>query len=152
MEFQDAAASPVTKMKITDPVSTVMTRSVVIADKFQNFSDMLKLFSQYDMHHLPIVDGNGAIIGIVSSNDLMKVFTDPKFRNISLNSDEADKLINIPDIMTTEVFTVTSTDTLKHAAKILSDNKILALPVVDNGQIVGIVSGRDLVQLVAYFS
>jgi len=152
MEFQDAEASPVAKMKITDPVATVMTRSVVVADKFQNFSAMLKLFSQYDMHHLPIVDGNGVIIGIVSSNDLMKVFTDPKFRNISLNSDEADKLINIPDIMTNEVFTVTSTDTLKHAAKLLTDNKILALPVVDNGQIVGILSARDLVQLVAYFS
>ena len=152
MQIQDGAISAVTKMQPTDPVSTVMTKSVVVANKFNNFSEVLELFSKHDMHHLPIVDADGKITGIVSSNDLMKIFTDPKYRNISLNSDEADKLINIPDIMTTGVITVSPTDTIKHAAKVLTDNRIMAMPVLDNGQLVGIVSVRDLVQLVAYFS
>ena len=152
MQIQDGALSAATKMQPTDPVSTVMTKSVVVANKFNNFSEVLELFSKHDMHHLPIVDAEGKVTGIVSSNDLMKVFTDPKYRNISLNSDEADKLINIPDIMTTEVVTVSPTDTIKHAAKLLTDNRIMAMPVLDNGQLVGIVTVRDLVQLVAYFS
>ena len=152
MQIQDGALSAATKMQPTDPVSTVMTKSVVVANKFNNFSEVLELFSKHDMHHLPIVDAEGKVTGIVSSNDLMKVFTDPKYRNISLNSDEADKLINIPDIMTTEVITVSPTDTIRHAAKLLTDNRIMAMPVLDNGQLVGIVTVRDLVQLVAYFS
>ena len=152
MQIQDGALSAATKMQPTDPVSTVMTKSVVVANKFNNFSEVLELFSKHDMHHLPIVDADGKVTGIVSSNDLMKVFTDPKYRNISLNSDEADKLINIPDIMTTEVITVSPTDTIRHAAKLLTDNRIMAMPVLDNGQLVGIVTVRDLVQLVAYFS
>ena len=152
MQIQDGALSAATKMQPTDPVSTVMTKSVVVPNKFNNFSEVLELFSKHDMHHLPIVDAEGKVTGIVSSNDLMKVFTDPKYRNISLNSDEADKLINIPDIMTTEVITVSPTDTIRHAAKLLTDNRIMAMPVLDNGQLVGIVTVRDLVQLVAYYS
>ena len=152
MQIQDGALSAATKMQPTDPVSTVMTKSVVVANKFNNFSEVLELFSKHDMHHLPIVDADGNVTGIVSSNDLMKVFTDAKYRNISLNSDEADKLINIPDIMTTSVITVSPTDTIRHAAKLLTDNRIMAMPVLDNGKLVGIVTVRDLVQLVAYFS
>jgi CBS domain-containing protein len=152
MQAEDGAISAATKMQPTDPVSTVMTKSVVVANKFHNFSSVIELFSKYDMHHLPIVDADGKIIGIVSSNDLMKIFTDPKYKNITLNSDDADKLINIPDIMTPNVITVSPSDTLRHAARLFTDNRILAMPVLDNGQLVGIISVRDLVQLVAYFS
>lgn len=152
MQANDGELSAVTKMRPTDPVSTVMTKSVVVATQFHNFSEVIELFSKYDMHHLPIVDADGKIIGIVSSNDLMKVFTDPKYKNITLNSNEADKLISIPDIMTPNVITVSPHDTLRQAAKLFTDNRIMAMPVMDNGQLVGIISGRDLVQLVAYFS
>jgi len=139
-------------MQVNDPVSTVMSKSVVVANKFHNFSEVHELFSKHGMHHLPIVDGNNHLIGIVSSNDLMKVFTKPEYKNLSLNTDLADKVINIPDIMTPDPITVTSTDTIKHAAQIFDEKKFMAMPVVDNGKIVGIVSVKDLVHLVAHYS
>jgi acetoin utilization protein AcuB len=139
-------------MEVKDPVSTVMSRSVVVANQFHNFSEVLELFSKHDMHHLPIVDGNKNIVGIISSNDLMKIFSEPKYKNLSLNSEETDRLINIKDIMTTPVHTITSKDTIKHAAKLFTEKKVLALPVVDEGQIVGILSAKDVIHLLAYFS
>jgi CBS domain-containing protein len=152
MELNDALKSAARKMEITDPVSTAMSKSVVVANQFHNFSAVLELFSKYGMHHLPIVDANGKIIGIVSSNDLMKIFTEPKFKSLSLNTDEADKVINISDIMTKDVVTISPNATIKEAAKIFTEGGFLAMPVVDNGQIVGILSVRDLVHVIAYFS
>jgi CBS domain-containing protein len=152
MEINNPAISVTTKMDLSDPVSTVMSRSVVVANQFHNFSEVLELFSKHGMHHLPIMDGSNHLIGIVSSNDLMKIFSDPKYKNLSLNTDEADKIINIKDIMTTGVHTLTSKDTIKHAAKLFEEKKILALPVVDNGQIVGILSVKDIVYGLAYYS
>ena len=138
-------------MEVNDPVSTIMSRTVVVANQFHNFSEVLELFSKHDMHHLPVVDGQNAIIGIISSNDLMKLFYDPKYREMRFDSEEIDKAMNIPEIMTKNPIIIAPGDTIKKAAKLLYDNKIQSLPVVDSGKLVGIVTVRDLAQLVAYF-
>ena len=152
MNIEDGAIPVTSKMEMTDLVSTVMTKSVVVGNEFHNFSQVVDLFTKVGMHHLPIVDGKNHLIGIVSSNDLMKVFTDAKYKNLSLNTDESDKTINIKDIMTTNVVTISPSDTIKHAIKIFADKKFLALPVVDKGEIVGILSVKDVVYGLAYFS
>ena len=139
-------------MNAKDPVSTIMSRTVVVANQFHNFSEVLELFSKHGMHHLPVVDGQDKIIGIISSNDLMKLFSDPRYRDLKFNSDEIDKVLNLPSIMTSNPVVVSSKDTIQHAAKILADNKFQALPVVDDGKLVGIVTVKDLAQLIAYFS
>ena len=139
-------------MNAKDPVSTIMSRTVVVANQFHNFSEVLELFSKHGMHHLPVVDGQDKIIGIISSNDLMKLFSDPRYRDLKFNSDEIDKVLNLPAIMTANPIVVSSKDTIQHAAKILADNKFQALPVVDDGKLVGIVTVKDLAQLIAYFS
>ena len=139
-------------MNAKDPGSTIMSRTVVVANQFHNFSEVLELFSKHGMHHLPVVDGQDKIIGIISSNDLMKLFSDPRYRDLKFNSDEIDKVLNLPSIMTSNPVVVSSKDTIQHAAKILADNKFQALPVVDDGKLVGIVTVKDLAQLIAYFS
>jgi CBS domain-containing membrane protein len=151
MQVNDAMVSANTKMELTDLVSTVMTKSVIVANEFHNFSQVLAFFNK-GMHHLPITDSSNKLIGIVSSNDLMKIFTNPKYKSISLNTDEADKTINLRDIMTTDVVTVSPADTIKHAIKVFAEKGFLAMPVVDNGNIVGMISVKDVVYGLAYFS
>ena len=152
MQINDAEISATKKMDLTDPVSTAMSKQVVVANQSHKFSAVIELFSKFGMHHLPIVNADGKIIGIVSSNDLMKLFLDAKYKGLSLNTEEADKAISITDIMTPDPVTIPSTSTIKEAAKIFSEKKFLALPVVDNGELVGILSAKDLVYLIAYFS
>ena len=139
-------------MEINDPVSTVMTKSVIVANQFHNFSEVLELFSKHGMHHLPIVDGSNRLTGIISSNDLMKLFINPKYKDLSLTTDAIDKTVNIPDIMTPNPVTISPKDTIKQAAKIFADKKFQALPVVENGEIVGILSVKDIIHMLAYFS
>ncbi len=139
-------------MEVNDPVSTVMTKSVIVANKFHNFSDVLELFSKHGMHHLPIVDGTNQLVGIVSSNDIMKLFGNPRYKEVNFNLDALDKAINISDIMSTDPVTISSADTIKQAARIFAEKKFLSLPVVEGKTLVGILTAKDIIQLIAYFS
>lgn len=150
MQFNDPAISAAQRMEFSDPVSTVMSTSVVVANPDHNFSAVLELFSQHDMHHLPIVDSDNKIIGIISSNDLIKVFTDPRYK--SLNSDQTDKVVHIKDIMTPNPITIAPGDTIKSAAKVFAEHGFRVLPVVENSEIKGILSVKDIIHSIAYFS
>ncbi|MFN8277988.1 MAG: CBS domain-containing protein [Chitinophagales bacterium] len=131
------------------PVSTIMSRGVVVGNQFHNFSQVLKLFSEFPIHHLPIVDTHNKLVGIISSNDIMRLFINPKFNDVKLNADELDRVVNLPDIMTPNPLSIPPTETIKKAARLFAENKFQVLPVVENGEIVGIVSVKDIVELVA---
>lgn len=134
-------------MPLTKPVSTIMTVNPVVANQFHNFSQVLRLFSEFPVHHLPIVDTNNKLIGIISSNDLPKVFSDLCNRpeKVMMDFDAIDRAVNLKDIMTPNPVTVSSTDTISAAAEVFANRKFSALPVVDNGELVGILSVKDVV-------
>ena len=138
-------------MPLTKPVSAIMTLNPVVANQFHNFSQVLRLFTEFPVHHLPIVDGNNKLIGIVSSNDLPKVFHElcDRKEKVAMDFDAIDKAINLSEIMTANPITVSSSDTIAAAAKIFATKKFMALPVVDNGVLVGILSVKDVI---AYIS
>ena len=45
-------------------VKTIMTAELVVANKFHNFSQVVRLFSEYPIHHLPVVSGNAQWIPV----------------------------------------------------------------------------------------
>jgi CBS domain-containing protein len=134
-------------MNIKDNVSTIMSSKVIVANQFNTFSQVLRLFSEFTVHHLPIVNGKNHLIGIVSSNDIMRLFLQPKFKNVNLESDSLDNAINMQDIMTPNPVTLSPDDTIEKAIAIFKDMKFHALPVVKDQEIVGILSVKDLVRL-----
>ena len=138
-------------MSLSQPVSAIMTLKPVVATQFHNFSQVLRLITEFPVHHLPIVDGNNKLIGIISSNDLPKVFLNLSKRDekVALDLDVIDAAINLADIMTPNPVTISSSDTIETAAKIFGDAKFLALPVVDNGELVGILSIKDVMSYMA---
>ncbi|HLP21636.1 MAG TPA: CBS domain-containing protein [Chitinophagales bacterium] len=139
-------------MSLTTPISAIMTVSPVVANQFHNFSQVLRLFTEFPIHHLPIVGGvDNKLIGIISSNDLPKVFLNLCNRQdkITMDLDAIDKAINLTDIMTSNPITVSSTEPISAAVKIFADKKFMALPVVDNGLLVGILSAKDVLGYIA---
>ena len=138
-------------MPLTKPVSAIMSINPVVANQFHNFSQVLRLFTEFPVHHLPIVDGRNNLLGIVSSNDLPKVFLElcNRSNKVTMDFDAIDKAINIADIMTKTPVSVSSNETIGNALKLFVDKKIMALPVVDNGELVGILSAKDVM---AYIS
>lgn len=138
-------------MPSTKPVSVIMSVNPVVGNKFHNFSQVLRLFTEFPVHHLPIVDSKNKLIGIISSNDLSKVFLTlcNRANKIQMDLDAIDKEINITDIMTPAPVTISSNEPIAKAMEILSEKKFTSIPVVDNGELVGILSIKDVV---AYLS
>ena len=138
-------------MSLTKPVSAIMTITPVVANVSTEFSKVVRLFTEFPVHHLPIVDEDNKLIGMVSSNDLPKVFLELCNRNpkIAMDFDAIDKAIVLSDIMTSDPVTVSSSETIGNAAKIFADKKFMALPVVDDGILIGILSVKDVLAYIA---
>lgn len=93
--------------------------------------DALQIMSEYHIGGIPVVDNEGALVGIVTNRDL-------RFE-VDLNKD-------IDAVMTKENLVTTNQQTdLQSAARILQENKIEKLPVVDaEGKLVGLITYKDI--------
>ncbi|MBL7778979.1 MAG: CBS domain-containing protein [Chitinophagales bacterium] len=134
-------------VSLNTPVAKVMSVQPVVGNQFHNLSQVMKLFAEYPLHHLPIVDGQGKLIGIVSSNDLPKTFLRlcDTPNKPAMTIDDLDRAVNIVDIMTKDPITIAADNSIGDAAKLFAQNKFASLPVVENGKLVGILSIKDVV-------
>lgn len=129
------------------PVSRIMSTNVVVANQFHNFSQLMRAFTEFGIHHIPVVDGANKPIGIVSSNDIPRVFMQLQNREpkIQLEEDAIDKAINITDIMTPNPYTIKPNETVHNALLAMNQKRILGIPVLDDeGVVIGIVTMKDI--------
>lgn len=81
-----------------------------------------------------VIVENRRIVGIVTERDVL--------RTVAAGKDAASVLVG--DVMTTDVITTSPDTSVRDAARIMAQHWIRHLPVVDNGQLVGIISQRDV--------
>lgn len=132
-------------MKITSTVRIIMSAKVVCAKSANTLSQVLQLFTELPMRHLPVVDANEKLIGIISSNDIPKLFVQERFKGKAIDLAQLDQDIKITDIMTPNPKTVKIDDSISLAAATLREREFQALPVVnEDNEVVGIVSIKDV--------
>jgi acetoin utilization protein AcuB len=108
-----------------------MTRPVVTITGEVMVQEALEIIAELKVRHLPVLDADEALIGIVSEKDLLRAAADDE----------------IAAIMTRDVITVTEYTALEETARIMADHKISSLPVMRNGKLVGIITETDLFQI-----
>jgi len=131
-------------MKKRTPISKIMSSDIITVNKTQSISEVNNILKDKNIRHVPVVSGN-KVIGMLSKVDLQKV----SFVN-TIDGDELTTAIydnlNIEQVMTKNVKVVQKKDTIYDVATILSKNEFHSLPVVDNDEIVGIVTTTDLIK------
>jgi len=129
-------------------VSRSMTSKVITVDQEDNIFDAQKLMAENQIRHLPVVDKNDRIIGIVTDRDIRSAWPHSFFKESHSEKDkEKFSKIKIKDIMTINPITLSPTSTLQDALLLLQEHKVGALPVVDeDGKLKGILSVRDLLR------
>jgi len=131
------------------PVTQIMTKKVVVANLNNKFSQVRKLFLEYNLHHLPVTSEDGhKIIGIISQLDVIKAYNDYSSNHKVFEDRVLDNEIKLEDIMTTNPDTIHPDDTIKKAAEVFAAKKYHALPVADDGIIKGIVTSNDLIKFI----
>ncbi len=135
-------------MKKTTPVADIMSRYIVAVTPNTSVLEVKSLFDINQFHHLPVVD-KGKLMGIISKIDVYRVtHCDTLFRSKS-DQDFNDRLLKsilAEEIMSEHLVVLSPTDTVTEAAALFSKNKYHALPVIDNGKFVGIVTTYDLIE------
>lgn len=133
-------------------VEDLMTQKVFTVEP-QDMIDRVFFLIHYEkVRHLPVVE-KGKVIGIVSDRDLYKALG-PKSNSNSIASEGTTELHVLPKkvahIMHRGVITVRTDTYASKAAALMADNKIGALPVVDNkNKLVGILSATDILKVFA---
>ena len=122
-----------------------MKRDPITVKKDDSFRYALKLIRKEGIRHLPVLDGK-KLVGIVTDRDLRQAAPSPA---TTLEVHELNYLLErlkIEAIMTKKVITVAPESSLLDAAKLLMVHKIGCLPVVEQEELVGIITEKDLLQ------
>lgn len=127
-------------------VADVMSTDVFTLGRNDKLSIADDLMKQERIRHIPVLDSDGALCGIVTQRDL---FRGVLLRSLGYGSRAEQKLLeslSIKDAMHDEVVTVAPESTLHEAANLMLSNKIGCLPVVDGERLVGMISEADFVK------
>lgn len=130
------------------PVYDIMTKKLVVASLDTQLSKAQELFLHYGVEHLPIVHED-TLVGIVSEFDLMKLYANQLEEKKTINREELEKEFDMEHIMTKNPITITPDTPIGKASQLLVENKFEALPVIDEGKLVGLITVKDLVDYLA---
>ena len=129
-------------------VSRSMTRQVITVDPDVRIFDAQELMQANDIRHLPVVEKDNKLVGIVTDRDIRSALPYSYFKK-SLDETEKEKIseLRVKDIMSKKPISISPTYTIQDALLVIQDSKVGALPVVDqDGKVSGIISVRDLLR------
>jgi len=125
----------------------IMTRRIVGVGPKDELVSALKLMTDNGFHHLPVVDPDGVLLGIISDRDIKK-FSSPFVGSaVSSVRDRATMHISVDTIMVKQVVKVGRSSTIRSCVEAMLQHQIHALPVTDEGnRIIGMVTVTNLLQ------
>jgi CBS domain-containing protein len=131
----------------SEPIRRWMRHPVVTIDSGAPARDAAALMRERGIRHLPVLDADQRLVGIVTDRDLRQVMLDVAIGRVDEDAARAGSL-RVRDVMTWAVVTVTQTTDLREAIGVMRERRLGALPVLDEtGHVVGILTERDLLDV-----
>ena len=127
-------------------VEDVMSRDVFTLGRNEKLSVADDVMKQKRIRHIPILDGDGELCGIISQRDLFRGIL---LRSLGYGSRAEQKMLDtlsIKDAMHDEVISTSPQTPLADAARLMLTEKVGCLPVVDGNRLVGLISEADFVK------
>jgi CBS domain-containing protein len=145
-------------------VREIMTTDVITAKPETTVRELADILAKNKISGVPVVDDKGRVLGMVSEADVILQDTDLHFpfyiqflesviylQSVHKFEERFRKQIGskVSEIMTEEVVSVTSEETVREVATLMADRNVNRLPVTENGRLVGIVTRGDIVRAIA---
>jgi CBS-domain-containing membrane protein len=139
----------------------VMTKDVITVSTDTSVRELAEIITAHRIGSVPVIDADGNLIGIVTESDLIEQDRPLHIPTVISLFDwviylESEKKFErelkrmtaqtVGDLFTKDVLTVVPSTPVSEVADIMSSEKIHAVPVVDGGRLVGIVSRIDLIR------
>ena len=133
-------------ISINIPISTIMTKNILTVDINDSLEKAEHLFKKHKIRHIPVVE-HKKIVGMLSLNDLLRIsFADGAYKEEENVSSDIYEMFSISQLMVRKPETVKSTATVRDVAELLTKTQFHSLPVVDNEEVVGMVTTTDLLK------
>lgn len=132
-------------------VRDVMATQVVSVTPETRVKRAIGLLHTHQITAMPVVDADGELVGVVSEADLIRgaMLPDRRAHEIPVRVDARALAPVVGDVMTPSPVTVRSDQDLADAGELLGDTQVKSLPVVDGHRLVGMLSRRDLIAVLA---
>jgi acetoin utilization protein AcuB len=120
-----------------------MTREVITVPPHEKITDAFELMQSQGIRHLPVIE-DGELKGLVTDRDIRLALIPSPLATTEERVYHLGALERVDEIMTTDLITVSPSTMIEEAAKLMAKYKIGAVPVVAQGQLVGILSETDI--------
>jgi len=126
----------------------IMTQNVLTAKTSTPFNDVVNVFTKSNINHLPILNSEGGLRAIISSTDVLKAIHEMDQFAINYNGYSIEKRIDVRDEMSSDVISITGETDLKEAVRLMVDHNIHALPIIENEELLGIITSNDILKAI----
>lgn len=120
---------------MNEPISSIMSTKLLTVGPNDSLHVVRQILTKHRIHHVPVVEDK-KLIGLVTTYDLFK---------LSYHPDEMST-IKVSEIMTRKLATLEPQDKIGSAAEIFLEHLFHAVPIVKNGELVGIVTSFDVMK------
>lgn len=150
---------------MTKTVAEVMTANPITVEAQTPLNEALKIMAEKKISGLPVVDGEGKLIGVLSETDLMWQETGVEPRPYIMILDSIIYLQNplryekeihkalgqtVGEVMSEKPIATSPEKPLREAARLMHDKKVSRLPAIDSeGKVVGILTRGDIIRNMA---
>lgn len=136
-------------MNVLAPVRTIMTTNLITVNPGDKLTIVKEIFEKNNIHHIPVVRFK-EIVGMISKSDFLYFM-----RGFSRN--EEDRFVNYArlraynaeDIMTKGLAKLNPDERINVALEIFLANRFHAIPVVEKGELAGIITSFDVIKGIA---
>lgn len=133
-------------MKVNTSIKEIMStsfKSIGVNESLKKAEDIL--FSN-QFKHLPVLQ-NKKLVGIISKTDIKRMSFADEFGSEEFEADSAIfKMLTVGQVMITKPFTLDSSASIKDAAEVFAQKEFRSIPIMENDEVVGIVTTKDMIK------
>lgn len=124
-----------------------MTSEPCVLREFDTLDDARKVLSEHGIRHIPIVDEDKHVIGLVTQRDVLAASVPESliWQTGTPSLDMSDTTMS--EIMIKNVHVIDKSDSLRQAALFMQEHKYGCLPVISDNKLVGIITDTDFVAI-----
>jgi CBS domain-containing protein len=125
-------------------ISSIMTSVVQTVEESASLNEVIRILRKFKIRHIPVTN-SGKVVGMISRTDINRLTFGALFEDQEDADDTIISSFTVSQVMTSKLKYISPDDTIPDVARIFSVEEFHALPVVEQGELKGIVTTTDLI-------
>lgn len=122
-----------------EQIKNHFSKNVITINQEDSLSQADEMMNNYNIRHLPVVDQDNTLVGILSKSDFVALkYVDSRLKDFKVRT-----------FMSAPVKAIRKTTKIREVAKLFVDKKISSVVVVNEKEVIGILTSEDLIRLLA---